>query len=458
MRKQLAEIIHIIGGEWLGGEESVQQMVTGISTDSRKVEADTLFVPIIGENFDGHKFVHDALEKGAIMALWKRDHTIDPPPNSPILVVTDPLESLQRLAHHYRKQVGCRVVAITGSNGKTTTKDIISGMLEVKYRTHANIGNLNNEIGMPLTLLAMPEDTEVAVLEMGMNHFGEIELLSRIAEPDVAIITNIGDAHIEHLGSRAGIAAAKLEILTGMNEHATLLYPRNEPLITAADAFQQFHGKMLSCGVDGHYDRALSIVENQGLAGLLIEDRETHEQYHLPIPGIHNAQNAAYAIAVGTLFHMSASEMREGLAHVSLSKMRMELIEGKNGVTIINDAYNASLLSMRAALRFLADLQKWSHKVVVLGDIGELGSYGPSTHQELGMALDPKEFPIVFVTGDLSKHIVEGAQQAGYQQVKHFETKEKLIAELQPYLNPETIILFKASRFMELEKVVQALV
>ncbi len=458
MRKQIAEIINMIGGEWLGSRSSLDQMVIGISTDSRKVETNTLFVPIIGENFDGHHFILDALQMGAIMALWKRDHTMEPPPNSPILLVADPLESLQRLAHLYRREVGCRVVAITGSNGKTSTKDIVYSMLGVKYLTQANIGNLNNEIGMPLTLLAMPEDTEVAVLEMGMNHFGEIELLSQIAEPDYAIITNIGEAHIEHLGSREGIGAAKLEILTGMNDQASLFYPGGETLITESSAFQQFKGNKVSCGVDAPYDQALTVVENQGLAGLVLEDRNTNEQYQLPIPGVHNAQNASYALALGTLLQMSPSEMREGLAKVSLSKMRMELLKGKNGVTIINDAYNASLMSMRAALRFVADLQEWPQKVVVLGDIGELGSYGPSTHQTIGKELDPTHFPIVFVTGSLSKHIVEGALQAGYQQVRHFETREQLTAALLPHLNSETVILFKASRFMELEQVVQSLV
>lgn len=458
MRRTIAQIIEMVGGEWLGSTESLDQLVTSVTTDSRSVPGDSLFVPILGDQFDGHQYVREALDKGAIMALWKRDHSLVPPLDSPILVVEDPLESLQKLAYHYRQQVGCLVVAITGSNGKTTTKDIVSSILSTSYRTHANKGNLNNHIGMPLTILAMPENTEIAVLEMGMNHFGEIELLSQIAQPNLAIITNIGDAHIAHLGSRAGIAQAKLEILSGMNEEGILFYPGDEPLITDAPSFKEFKGQRISCGVDGEFDYSLKVLENLGVAGIVIEDQYTDEHYHLPIPGLHNAQNAAYGLAVGTFLQLNPSTMSEGLQKVSLSKMRMEMIKGKNGATIINDAYNASLISMRAALQFLADLKDWQRKIVVLGDIGELGSYGSSTHQELGKELSPVQFPIVYVTGTLSKHIVEGALQAGYTQVQHIETKEQLIKELQPLLDAETIILVKASRFMELEQVVQSLV
>lgn len=450
MRKTVGQIIEWLGGEWLGDTDTLEELVMGVSTDTRTLEHGCLFVPIIGEQFDGHKFLADAVQKGARMALCKRDHTIQPPENSPILLVADPLESLQRLAQLYLKQVGCKVVGITGSNGKTTTKDMIASILRVKYRTHANVGNLNNEIGLPLTILAMPEDTEIAVLEMGMNHFGEIDRLTQIATPDIAVITNIGDSHIAHLGSRAGIATAKLEILNHMSEDGVFIYPAHEPLVAESDIVRQFKGQKLT--------PALKVVENYGTKGLLLEDEHTHEQYQLPIPGIHNAQNAAYALAVGTFLHMRPSEIREGFLNMSLSKMRMQLLEGQNGVTIINDAYNASLVSMRAALRFMAELQDWKHKVVVLGDIGEVGEFGPSIHTELGTELNPEHFPTVFVTGELSRYIVEGAMQAGYMQVKHIETKEQLIAELQPYLTADTIILFKASRFMELERVIHSLV
>ncbi len=457
MHKTITDIMTITGGTWLGTPTQLDSTITAISTDSRNVAADSLFIPIIGENFDGHRFVEDALTRGAKVALWKRDHPLNPPRDMPILLVDDPLASLQVLASQYLAQVGCRVVAITGSNGKTTTKDIISSILRVRYRTHATQGNFNNEIGLPLTLLQMPENTEVIVLEMGMNHFGEIALLSKIAKPDVAVITNIGDAHIEYLGSRAGIADAKLEILVGMDDHGTLFFHGNESLIMDSLRFKQYPGHKVSCGVDGDFDRALSILENQGLSGLLLEDQSDHEQYLLPIPGPHNAQNAAFGIAVGVHYKLTAAEIRTGLAQVHLSKMRMELIRGKNGVTIINDAYNASLLSMQAALQFLAELTDWQRKIVVLGDIGELGEHGPDIHRQLGQMLDPAHFPFVYVTGTLSKHIVEGANLSGYHHVQYYDTKEELSQELQSVIDSNTILLVKASRFMQMESIVQSL-
>lgn len=458
MRKTVAEIIAMIGGDWLGEATMLNTTISAICTDSRNVPQDSLFVPIIGEQFDGHRFVEDALQKGAVFSLWKRDHQVPRPKNIPLLLVDDPLKALHEFAHKYRKEVGCRVIAITGSNGKTSTKDIITSLMSVKFRTHSNKGNFNNEIGMPLTLLEMPEDTEVAVLEMGMNHFGEIDVLSKIAEPDMAVITNIGEAHIAHLGSRQGIAQAKLEIVGGMKETGVLYYPGNEPLIQHEPAFQNFGGIKVSCGVDGDFTQSVHIEENLGFDGIIIRDQQTQEQYHIPIPGLHNAHNAAYALAVAKQMGLTTDEIRLGFANVQLSKMRMELLKGKNGVTIINDAYNASLLSMRAALRFFAELKDWKRKIVVLGDIGELGEFGPSIHEQLGKELDPTLFPLVYVIGDLSIHIVEGAKQVGNYNVLHFSDRDALSQHLQHYLNEDTIFLFKASRFMQLEKVIQSLV
>lgn len=457
MNKTIAELIEITGGTWLGPPTQLHSTITAVCTDSRAVDPESLFIPIIGENFDGHQFVQEALGRGAKVALWKRNHTLNPPSNLPIILVDDPLTALHSLAKQYLEQVGCRVIAITGSNGKTTTKDIISSIMRVRYRTHATQGNFNNEIGLPLTLLQMPADTEVVVLEMGTNHFGEIELLSRLAKPEAAVITNIGDAHIEYLRSRAGIAEAKLEILAGMDDRGTLFYLGSEPLFSASHTFKQYQGQKVSCGVDGDFDRSVTIVENQGLSGLVLQDQTDNEQYHLPIPGPHNAFNAAFGIAVGAHFDLSPVEIRTGLAQVNLSKMRMELVRGKSGVTIINDAYNASLLSMKAALHFLAELTGWQRKIVVLGDIGEVGEHGPEIHRQLGQELDPAIFPYVYVTGTLSKHIVEGASLNGYTQVQHFDTKEQLTTALESIVDKNTILLVKASRFMQLESIVQSL-
>lgn len=456
MRKKIAEIINIVGGEWLGQEEELERIVETVSTDSRNIEKNALFVPIIGEKFDGHRFVLETFTKGAVLSFWKRGH-LQPPPHQPLLLVDDPVAAMQQLAKAYLKEVGCKVIAVTGSVGKTTTKDMIAALLKRKYITHANAGNFNNHIGLPLTLLSMPENTEVVVLEMGMNHFGEIELLSQIANPDLAVITNIGESHIEHLKSRAGIAQAKLEILAGMNHQGVLFYPHDEPLIVQNEAFQRFKGMKRSCGLTPDADVSGRVKKDLGLDGFLLEDLHTHMEYSIPIPGIHNAQNSLYALGVVTFLQMEASEIKKGFQQLSLSKMRMEKKRGRNGVTIINDAYNASPLSIRAALNFFDGITGWKRKIVVLGDIGELGQHGPQMHKELGKELSPSRFPIVYLTGELMKHALEGAQEEGFHQVIHFDDKEALTARLRQELNPETIILFKASRFMQFEKIVDAI-
>lgn len=456
MHKTIREIVEIVQGEWLGHNDELDMVVEGVTKDSRIPSVRSLYIPIIGERFDGHQFVQDALANGSIASFWKRAHHF-PPLSGPIILVDDPVHALHRLASHYRQEVGCKVIAVTGSNGKTTTKDLIASVLKQKYITHATIGNLNNHIGVPLTILSMPSNTEVAVIEMGMNHFGEIEGLSKLAKPDYAVITNIGESHLEFLGSRAGIANAKLEILAGMDEKGTLLFPDDEPLIYETEAFKRFPGRKVSCGFSTGDGLQAKLVQDLGLEGTKIEFESSGEKFSIPVPGIHNAQNALYAIGIGTLLHMTSSEINNGLKQSTMTGMRMERLTGKNGVTIINDAYNASPTSIRAALRFFANLQGWKRKIVVLGDVGELGSYGPKMHEELGGELNPSLFPLVFVTGTLCKHMVVGAVNKGYNQVIHFEHKVALIEHLKPYLDKDTIILLKASRFMKFDQIVNAL-
>lgn len=230
IKRTIKQIAEMSGARWNGTQKEL--MITGVTTDSRQAAAGQLFVPLVGEQFDGHEYLEQAVQNGAVAALWKKGKEV---PESlahvPLLIVGDTLVALQRLATAYRSELFVRVVGITGSNGKTTTKDMAAAILGTSYKVHKTEGNFNNHIGLPLTVLQLEEDTEVAVLEMGMSGFGEIELLARIAQPDAAIITNIGDAHMLQLGSRAGIAKAKLEIATGLSEDGLLLYNGDEPLL-----------------------------------------------------------------------------------------------------------------------------------------------------------------------------------------------------------------------------------
>lgn len=229
IKRQLSAIKQMANNAELK-EEFEKITIEGVTTDSRNVRKGNLFVPIIGEKFNGHDFVEKAFENGAHASLWSRS-VPNPPQDKPLIIVDDTLAALQQIASHYLLEVNPKVVGITGSNGKTTTKDMIASVVGTRYRVHKTKGNFNNHIGLPLTILDMPEDTEVAVLEMGMNAKGEIELLSSIARPDIAVITNIGDAHLQDLGSREGIAEAKLEIIKGLKENGTLIYHGDEPLL-----------------------------------------------------------------------------------------------------------------------------------------------------------------------------------------------------------------------------------
>ncbi|MBE3554043.1 MAG: UDP-N-acetylmuramoyl-tripeptide--D-alanyl-D-alanine ligase [Thermicanus sp.] len=467
MHKRLEEILHITKGEWVGEKERLTTEITRLSTDTRTLLPGTLFVPLSGERFDGHDFVEEAFAKGAVSSFWKRGKRIPQSlVNAPLILVEDPLTAMQELSSTYRQETGCLIIAITGSNGKTTTKDLITSLLKERYRVHATDGNLNNHIGLPLTLLSMPEKTEIAVVEMGMNHFGELERLSRIARPDMAVITNIGEAHLEYLGTREGIATAKTEILSGMDERGILYYPAEEPLIPATSRFKAFSGKKISCGFTEKGMIQGRVVKDLGLEGTLLEALFNSSQgagapsslkVTIPLPGRHLAQNALYALAIATHLGLTPSEIEKALRSMTHTKMRMQVEKGVNGITLINDAYNASPTSMRAALRFLEELEGYEQKIAILGDMGELGPDAPALHRQIGRELYPGRIDYVFVTGPLAKEYEEGAKEKGYPHVKHFSSREGLIEAVCSLATPTTVVLLKASRFMHFEEIGKAI-
>src|SRR5699024_4876035 len=328
------------------GELNDSIPIHDVTTDSRKKVNNGLFIPLVGERFDGHDYILDAFNNGAIAALWKRDRTRPEalPNDFPIYYVSDTLDALQRLAACYREKINPTVIAITGSNGKTTTKDMIGSVLTTSYRTHRTMGNFNNHIGLPLTILDMPPDTEILVLEMGMNDFGEISHLSHIAQPDIAVITNIGESHLAQLRSRAGIAKAKLEIVDGMSPEGYLYIDGDEPLLKNAHV----HPNVITCGFYANNDVIIEdtkIEDDKTLFGL--SDGKT---YSIPLLGKHHALNALFAVTIGTKMGVMPKTIQQALAKLEHTSMRFEIVQGKNGATIINDAYNASPTSMKAAI------------------------------------------------------------------------------------------------------------
>ncbi|KML44203.1 UDP-N-acetylmuramoyl-tripeptide--D-alanyl-D-alanine ligase [Cytobacillus firmus] len=430
--------------------------IQGVSIDSRKIGKGNLFVPFKGENSDGHRFVEDAIEKGAAAAFWQKD-VPNPPLHLPILIVEDTLTALQELARSYRNELKVKVAGITGSNGKTTTKDMTANLLSLNYKVQKTEGNYNNHIGLPLTILALEEDTEIAVLEMGMSGRGEIDFLTKLARPDAVIITNIGESHLQDLGSREGIAEAKLEIINGLQENGLVIYYGDEPLLD--EKLKTYNGSaaLRTFGRTGEND-VYPVDIKQNDKGSTFGINGSSEKFYLPVLGTHNVLNALAAMIAASHFGVPYEKMNEGFASLKLTNMRMELLEGKMGEKIINDAYNASPTSMNAAIELVANLPGYKKKVLVLGDMLELGPQEEDFHYSTGKSVDAKKVDYVFTFGKLGEFIAKGAKEVlPNGRVAAFTDKQNLIQELKKHVDQETIVLVKASRGMKLEEVVSAL-
>lgn len=451
----LGQIADICGGQLQG---SADTRLEGVSINSRQLVQGGLFIPIVGEKFDGHQFVSSALTEGAVASLWQSDHGT--PPSGNIVIVQDTLQVLQQLAEAYVQQTGVKVVGITGSNGKTTTKDIVYALLAEAYQVHKTEGNFNNHIGLPLTILAMPAHTEILILEMGMSGRGEIELLSTIAHPETTIITNIGESHLQQLGSREEIARAKLEIVSGLRPEGLLVYLGDEPLlkqILAEPAFQQKEMRKITFGLDHTNNVYPTGVMFQGKNTVFTTNSESDEVWTLPLLGMHNVTNALAAITVAQHYEVTAEQIRQGLSKLQLTGMRIEIIQGRHGITLLNDAYNASPTSVKAAIDVLGNLKGYHRKIAVLGDMLELGEEEAIYHQEVGRYIDGQA-DLLFTYGRLGQQIAEGAAKVlEPSQIRSYLSKQELINDLLEIAQEKDAILFKASRGMKLEEVVQAL-
>lgn len=443
IKRTIGEIAAMVDGTVDPSYSAVK--VTGVAIDSRQIEPHNLFVPFKGEHTDGHRFVEQALASGAAVSFWQKD--VEQPPELPLIFVDDCLSALQQLSSRYLQQVHPKVIGITGSNGKTTTKDMVAAVLSSHFDVKRTIGNYNNEIGLPLTICQLDEDTEVSILEMGMSGFGEISLLSQLAQPDVAVITNIGESHMRDLGSREGIAQAKFEITDGLN--GLLIYDGDEPLLKPlADKYK---GQKMPLGFDPALDHHISDVETHE-SSITFKVSPEDTVFRLPLLGHHNARNAAIAIMIGRHFGLSEETILFNLQQLEMTGMRMERIEGPNGSLLINDAYNASPTSMKAAIDTLSQVD--GEKFIVLGDVLELGPDEEQYHREVGQYF--RHHPMnVLTTGDAARFIHEEAKQ--FNPAVHFDTKEEVAAYLRDRLSSESVILFKASRGMALETIIENL-
>ncbi len=452
IKRTLKQVQEMVNGTGLDTAlESV--MINGVTINSREIQEGNLFIPIKGERFNGHDFVEGAMKNGAAATFWQKSEG-EAPANIPVIYVEDTMVALQELAKQYRQQLSLKIVGITGSNGKTSTKDILASILSTKFSVHKTAGNYNNHLGLPLTLLQIDEDIDVAVLEMGMSGLGEIEFLTTLAQPDAAIITNIGEAHIQELGSRENISIAKMEIVLGLKDDGLFVYHGDEPLLIEKVAKLNAPYKLMTFGDEepnDYYPTSMETVDG----GTIFTIPQTDVKFMLPVLGKHNVYNTLAAIAVARNLGVTFEQIKAGLQTLQMTKMRMETIKMTSGITVINDAYNANPASMKAGLDLIHSLTDFDKKIVVLGDMLELGDNEVAYHEEVGAYIDPNEIDIVYTYGALGKHIANGAKQC--KDVRAFDVKQELIEDLKKNIAPVDVIYVKASRGMKMEEVVFAL-
>ena len=436
--------------QWCGGRiDPKYSDVTflGANNDTRKLEAGQLFIALKGER-DGHDFIGAALEKGAAAVLCERCDG-----DYPAIVVEDTRLALGDIARGERDRLGMKVVGITGSVGKSTTKEMVAAVLQSTYRVSKTPANHNNDIGMPMAILAMPEETQVAVLEMGMNHFREIAYLASIGKPDVAVIINIGNMHIEHLGSMEGILQAKLEILEGMASHSSIILNGDDSLLWN----QKKTGNMKAVyfGVRNPECTFLAqdVKEEAGQLHFTVCCGNDRFPVELCLEGLHYVHDALAAVAVGKELNVPTVKIQESLSQFQNMSGRQEIYE-KNGFTIIRDCYNAGPESMAAALNVLGN--KPGRHVAVLGDMLELGACTQAEHYKVGRIAAEKT-DLLLAYGPNSSRMLTGAYTGGMSRnmARGFTDKEKLVKVLKQLAKPGDVILFKGSRGMRMEQVLE---
>lgn len=450
----LQKITAACGGTYCGSADLSEREVSSVVIDSRKAEKDSLFVAIKGARVDGHSFIPQVMEKGALCAVSEQDLGDVP---YPYIKVGSCEQALKDIAEHYRRSLDIRVVGISGSVGKTSTKEMIASVLGQKFNVLKTEGNFNNEIGLPLTVFNIREEHEIAVLEMGISHFGEMTRLAKIARPDICVITNIGVAHIESLGSRDGILKAKTEMFQYMNPEGTIILNGDDDKLRG---FVPENGvSPVYFGLDPSCPYHAEKTENKGLRGTDAEFVTPDSRFHahISIPGGHMVYNALAGIAVGTALGMTPDEMARGIEALVPIAGRNNLIETERW-SIIDDCYNANPASMKSSLDVLACAD--TRTVAILGDMFELGASEKEMHYEVGAYAAEKGISVLICIGGLSAETARGAREAAdgaAMEILHYSTKEDFFKEMNDVLKKDDTILVKASHGMEFTEIVNFL-
>ncbi|MDR5658028.1 UDP-N-acetylmuramoyl-tripeptide--D-alanyl-D-alanine ligase [Serpentinicella sp. ANB-PHB4] len=433
-----------------------QTTILGISTDTRTIKPGEMFVALIGKNFDGHNYIEEAIKKGASAVCYEKGK-YNPAENDTksvsFIQVENTLANLQEISTYYRNLFDVPFVGVTGSTGKTTTKDMISHVLSHKYNTHKNEGNFNNEIGLPLTLLNLDKSHQYSVLEMGMSEKGEIENLAKIVEPNIAIITNIGLSHIENLGSKENIMSAKLEISTFLKQNDILLLNGDDELLKNYTPSNSFKTVFIGLSKENDFFAEEINTVNENGYEFDVEIGKHKYRFEIKQPGIHNVYNALFAIWVGIYAEMNPDEINTALSTFKPTRMRLELIKLPR-YTIINDAYNANPDSMNAALNVLSG-QKGNKKIAVLGNMFEMGEHAEYGHRMVGEYVIKNKIDTLITIGNMATWIADEAKKLGFDTNKIYEThsNDEAFKKIVEITNDDDVILLKGSRGMKMDEI-----
>ena len=447
----VTEIAAVVSGVWWNPCEQVPA-ISAVSTDSRNITPGCLFLPWVGEQFDGHNFIDAALDAGAAGCLCAKLPQ-DIRPDKFYIKVADTRLALRDMASAYRDKFDIPFVQITGSVGKTTTKEMIAAVLGAKLNVLKTPENFNNDIGTPLTLFGLSPEHQAAVIETGMNHFGEIEYLGAMVRPDIAVISNIGDAHIEYLGSRGSILKAKCEIFEHLKDDGIAILNGDDALLDTVTLPQ----RIIRCGQSEHCQVRISDILDHGVNGITCTVTSEKDVYHLniPAPGEHMAYAASIAVAVGEVLGLSKEEIIRGVAAYAPIGSRMHILRLSDGRVLLDDCYNANPQSVSAALEVLARTE-CERRVAVLGDMGELGDLTEQAHFNAGALAAMLGIDFVVAIGSKAVKIADGAAMGGAE-VLHFATREEAMPTLREQLQPHTTMLIKASHAMHFEEIVKEL-
>lgn len=446
----LSELLKAVDGTLLGDYRDENAVIERVDTDSRKIHPGALFIPLVGERFDGHAYINSALEGGAVGCLTARERE-SYRPDKFYVKVSSTQKALRDLAAWYKSRFQIPFIAVTGSVGKTTAKDMIAAVLGSRYKVLKTEGNFNNNIGLPLTLLRLDRTYDICVLEMGMDKFGEIDYLSDIVKPEVGVITNIGDAHIERLGSRENIFKAKCELLPHIRKDGLLVLNGDDAMLSTLRGHTPV--STVFCGREEGLEYRAVQTGGDGVSHIhcrMITPKMDRD-VKVPALGLHMIYPALIAAAVGERFGLTPDEIEEGILRFVPTRMRMNIVHRGDHITILDDTYNANPQSMRAAISVLSDAHT-EKKIAVLGDMFELGPFAPALHIGVGECLGKAGIDCLVAVGELAEYIAQGARESGVPVVYHCADKEAAKPVLSKVAGPDSTILVKASRGMALEE------